>query len=196
MTDFIECAVYDVFESDIFELNPHLKYIPFYKDLYKTENASNKMWAIFILESVDEDSNKYMKYTLEERLSIIKNEFKIDVNEELFVKCRELYKKDLMSFAERRLMESMKDIEDREEFLRGQPYTVQWFDVDDNGNPKKAGNTLVPKYLKPQERDKMILEKEAMYAALKKAMDLFTKDKNERRVVGGREESLSEKGLL
>jgi len=42
----------------------------------------------------------------------------------------------------------------------------------------------------------MILEKEAMYAALKKAMDLFTKDKNERRVVGGREESLSEKGLL
>jgi len=195
MTDFISCNVSDVFEANIFELNPHLKHIPLYKDLYKTKNASNKMWAIFMLESVDEEINKYIKYSLDERIEVLK-EMKIDTNDELFQKCRERYSIDCMSYPEKRVREAMKDLEDRDKFLATQPYTVQWYDVDEHGNPKKAGNTLVPKYLKPSERDKMVIEKDAMYAILKRSLDLFTKEKNERRVIGGREESLSEKGKL
>src|SRR5574343_2075882 len=118
-TDFIDCNVSDVFETDIFILNPHLKHIPVYKDLYKTKNASNKMWGVFILEAVDEETNKYIKYSKDERLQVLKD-MGIDVNDELFQKCRERYSIDCMSYAEKRLKAAMDDLEERDAFLKNQ----------------------------------------------------------------------------
>lgn len=200
-TDFIDCKVSDVFENNIYDLNPHLKYIPIYKDIYERDKSKNKekasteIWSVFIMECVDEETNKYIKYDNETKLQIIKDK-KVNIEDELIVKARKRYSVDLMSKAEKSLKSMYEQLEQRENFLLANPYTVQWYDIDDKGNPKKAGNTLVPKYLKPNERDKMVLETEDLYNALKRSQDLFVKDKNNRRVVGGRTESLSEQGKL
>lgn len=200
-TDFIDCKVSDVFENNIYDLNPHLKYLPIYKDIFSRDKSkdkiksSNEMWAIFILESFDEETNKYLAYPIDLRLQVIK-EKEINIEDELWKKARERYSIDLMSKAEKSLKAIYEQLDARKEFLDANPYTVQWYDIDEHGKPMKAGNTLVPKYLKPAEKDKMVLETEDLYNALKRSQDLFVKDKNNRRVVGGRNESLSEQGKL
>jgi len=199
--DFIDCTVSDVFENNIYDLNPHLKYIPIYKDIFERdksknrEKASTEMWSVFILECVDEELNKYIKYNIEDRMQIVKDK-KVNVEDELFIKARERYSIDLMSKAEKTLKDMYAQLDDRADFLKKNPYTVEWFAVDSKGLPMKAGNTLVPRFLKPNERDKMILDTEDIYLSLKRSQDLFVKDKNNRRVVGGRTESLSEQGKL
>lgn len=199
--DFIDCTVSDVFENNIYDLNPHLKYLPIYKDIFERDKSkdktksSNEMWAIFILESFDEETNKYLAYPIDLRLQVIK-EKEVNIEDELWKKAKERYSIDLMSKAEKSLKAIYEQLDARKEFLDANPYTVQWYDIDEQGKPMKAGNTLVPKYLKPAEKDKMVLETEDLYNALKRSQDLFVKDKNNRRVVGGRNESLSEQGKL
>jgi hypothetical protein len=167
-------------DGNFWKANPEFLFIKEFKEFQKNDKSKNKlrsskiMWALaFLLEL---DNNKLAKYPEDERRELILNEFIRDPHFKWddYKDIEESYRKLILTPEERALIAQRAKTDERTKFLLSVPYTLE--------NAK--------------EIDALLANTEKFLTILKKLEDSVEKAKNSGNKRGGREESLSEKGLI
>jgi len=82
-----------------------------------------------------------------------------------------------MSHAERSLKTVRDKIDERDAFLKANPYTNDYYAKDENGHYIAKGNSFVYKYLTPKELDAMTKTTSSLFKELSEAEKLFNNSK-------------------
>lgn len=202
MTNFINIVTSEIFEGNPFDNNPHLKFIEPYKSIYnrdKTKDkkkASNEMYAIYIMSSPDEDTNKWIKLSEEKRKEIVSATFKIDWEDSLIKNAIEDYPSKCMTLAEVTLKGIRDKLSERDKFLKSCEYTANPYAKDSNGNYIAKGNTFLEDKLRPEKIDTMLKASQSLYKELAEAEKLFKIEKDNLIIRGGRMPTDLENGEL
>jgi hypothetical protein len=167
--------------ASFWEAVPQFKTIEPFKTLYKEDHNRNKtpsskiMWAIAQL--IELDDNKLALYPEEERKMVIASDYleKPNFKWEKYEQYIEKYKELMLTPAERALYVQRKKTEERNNFLTSVEYTM--------ANAKELDSLLAN-----TEKFLEILKKLESSVAAEKSSSGSKK--------GGREESLSEKGII
>lgn len=202
MSNFVNIVTSEIFEGNPFDNNPHLKYIEPYKSIYNRDKskdkkkASNEMYAIYVMSSPDEDTNKWIKLSEEKRKEIISASFKVDWNDDLIKSAIVDYPQKCMTLAEVTLKGIRDKLSERDTFLKSCKYTADTFARDVNGNYIAKGNTFLEDKLRPEKIDTMLKASQSLYKELAEAEKLFKIEKDNLSIRGGRMPTDLENGEL
>lgn len=183
MKDFVQINSNWTPETNFWEINPQFTLVNPFAKMYKLDESKNKetsskyMWAVFFLCYPHESKNILANYPESEKKEYItKNYFpEIDWNDNLFAECLEEFPMKGMTFIQRALKDERDSLAQRAQFLRNTEYSL------------KTASVL----------DRMRTNTEEIYENLRIALEKFETEQEEiGRVWGGREESISEQGLL
>ena len=199
---FVNVVSSEVFTGNPYEGNPHLKHIEPYKTIYERDKSKDKLkacqefYAIWLMSSPDEEENKWMKLSSDKKKEIIAFEFKVDWKDPLIDEAIKLYPSLCMSHAERSLKTVRDKIDERDAFLKANPYTNDYYAKDANDQYIAKGNSFVYKYLTPKELDAMTKTTSSLFKELSEAEKLFKLEKDNYRIRGGRKATDFEDGSL
>lgn len=200
--DFIDIATQEIFVGNPFENNPHLKFIEPYKSIYNRDKskdkktASNEMYGVFVMCSVDETVNKWSKLSEDKRKEIVSENFKIKWDDKLIKEAISDYPAKCMTLAERTLKGIRDKLTERDKFLKDSPYTTDIYARDKDGNYISKGNTFLVDKLSPEKIDAMLKTTASLYNELASAEKLFNVEKDNLRIRGGRQRTDFEDGTL
>ena len=191
--------------QNFWDINPQLTmYSPFSK-LYKRDKSKDKfksskeMWMIMFLCDPDDMVNKFARIPYLERMEMLKEEYYADFDEtdEIVAECLDKYPFECLSAVERAFKEEIESLVDRARFIKTAKYTFDEVEKDMNGNPMytKLGNPIIKKGT-ATDLDRMRANTKKIYDQYEEVENAFIKERNEARVVGGRKESLSERGEI
>lgn len=201
-SNFVNMVTAELFVGDPYSGNPHLKYIEPYKTLYNRDKskdkkkACNEFYAVYIMSSPDEDTNKWIKLSEEKRKEVVAAQFKIDWEDKIIKECINDYPSKCMSFAEVTLKAIRDKLDERDKFLKNSPYTTDIYARDKEGNYISKGNTFLVDKLSPDKIDSMIKTTAALYKELSEAEALFKIEKENLQIRGGRRPTDTETGEL
>ena len=130
-------------ELNFWELNPHLKYVKPFSQLYKEDKSKNKeqssktMWCIVWMVDPDEDINRYYRLQEDLRMETCK-EFnpKFNENDPLTKECWDAYPNVCLTTIERILKEEKEFLVKRSEFLRNVAYDFDTMKMVDEARSK------------------------------------------------------------
>lgn len=167
---------------DFWILNPILTITPPFNKLYKRDKSKNKeysskeMYAIYFIEEVDETLNLFARYSYEDTLKMLKDDFSInvDMNDEVFKECQRAYPDVALTTVEKSLKDLGNFINKRKDTLLKMEVTLENIDI----------------------LDKAMARNLKIYQDYEKVLTLFNHDKKKTIVRGGRDLSMSEQGLL
>lgn len=183
--------------------NPQIAFLDPFNKLYKSDDggshSSSLMWACFFFCDPDEEINRLFRIDEENRIIAIENYYPdLDWDDPLFQEVLEAYPFECLTSIERALKEEKDSLRARAKLLRETPYTIDEPMRNDMGEiiPDKSGRPIIIKGTATQ-LDNMRGKTQKIYEALETTLDKFLRSKEESaRVYGGREETLSEKGLI
>lgn len=188
------------FDTDVNfqELNPQMKLIKPYSELYKLENSSKDMQMIFFLCDPDEDENKFARWDYDTRLKILKETFHPDFDPKnpLIEECLYSYPTDCLSAAERAFKEEKESLFKRAKFLKNAEYTFDDVERDAKGAVIFVAGKPMTRKGTADTLDKMRGYTLKIYQQYEEVEAVFSKEKEKARVVGGRKESLTERNVL
>jgi len=202
LSNFVNINTAELFVGNVLSGNPHLQYIEPYKTLFSRDKskdkrkASNEFYAIYIMCSPDEDTNKWIKLSEEKRKEIVALSFKVDWEDKVIKQCIEDYPTKCMSFAEVTLKTIRDKLAERDKFLKSTPYTTDIYARDVNGNYISKGNTFLVDKMAPEKIDVMIKATSALYKELAEAEATFKLEKENLQIRGGRRPTDAETGEL
>ena len=175
------------------DANPFLAGVKPFSELYDTDGggkvSSGYMWAIILYEQNDEEINPFYGLNANLKKEHVETHLLERFNEDLplFVKGREVFPEIIMTAAQRDLKLHEENLKRQLELCRT---TVLTFDAPDP-NSKTRNIPGTAKQLASLQKSINQLFKEL--AALKEAFEI---EKEEALVHGGRNETLSEKGVI
>lgn len=169
---------------NFWEDNMQLAIMHPFSQLYNRDNSKNKtisskeMVCIFFLSEPDPQMNKFYRITEEERLSMLKDTYHPDFDEqdEIIAECIEAWP-ELLSAVKRAMKEEIDSMRERAKFIRNFDYkTAPLADIE--------------------KLDRIRAKTTALLEGYEKIKNKFLKEKDAARVVGGRRESKSEQGKV
>lgn len=183
-------------EDNFWELNPHLRYLSPFKELYAKDKSSKKadsskdMWCIWMLEDPSLD-NKVFHFTKERQAEIVKNyNSKFAEDRKEIQAIREVYDDFCLSIAGRAYKEESATMADRTAFLRNAKYTFDYYEQD-----PKTGKTKIVKG-NATEIDAMRLRTIKINESYKQVERMFEEEQRVARIYGGRAQTIREMRLL
>lgn len=192
MNNFIRVNQSDQFIDENFWLvNPELKYIPVFKELYDKLGESTSsflMWTIWVLEDRS-SANKLGNLPEEVKLGSIRNYWKdydkyvVDLE-----RIRKYYKEYCMTPVHRTLNQLHQKLLERDAIISETPYELPKFlGQDKMGRPIMNPGTV-------DVLEKMIGTTQKFYQQYQQSLELFSEEEEKTQIYGGRNESLSERG--
>lgn len=177
-------------EQDFWELNPQLKVYPPFSKLYPEENSSKIMWCIFFMCDPDEEENKLFRLEEEKRRQAIEeNYFKPDWENKVVKECYEAYPFECMDSIQRALKDEKDSLRARARVFRETEPTLDETVILGDKAVTMKGTAL--------QLDTMRAKTLKIYEEFEKVEAKFKHQKAEdARVYGGRQETISEKGLI
>lgn len=130
-------------DQNFWELNPHLRFVKPFSELYSEDESKNKtnssktMWCIFYLSEPDEDINLYYRLEYDDILDVCKkfnNSF--DETDELVRECINTYPEVCLTVIERTLKVTKDLFKKRNSFLKEAPYDFDTMTQIDNAIAK------------------------------------------------------------
>ena len=191
-------------KQNFWDINPQLTmYKPFSK-LYKRDKSKNKeqsskeMWTIMFLSDPDDMVNKFARMPYNERLEMLKEEYypEFDEEDEDIAECLEKYPMECLTAVERAFKEEVDSLVKRVKFIKNSEYTFDDVERDHNGNVIFISGKPMVRKGTATDLDRMRANTKKIYDQYEEVENAFIKERNEARVVGGRKESLSERGEI
>jgi len=199
---FVDIKACEVFESNPFINNNHLKYIEPYSQLYERDKskdkkrASNEFYAIWVLNSPDEQENKYLRLSKDKIKKLVEERFKIDWEDKLFKQCLEDYPSKIMTIPERALSAIQQKVLEREHILRTEKYPDDIYKKDEQGKYIKAGNTFMKVTYTHDVLDGMLKTSSLIMKDYKECAKMFAIEKDNISIRGQRRATDFEDGSL
>ena len=164
-------------DEDFWKMNPQLRYMGPFAELYNKgklrKKTSQIAWGGF-LYAVTSDKSYLMRLPEDERLKIVKEEFKLDpVKDELHAMLVSYYREKVLTPAERQLKSYEEFLERRVTFITQQEYNFETMDALDKASA--LSKKIWDDFLKVKEE--------------------FDKEKDSR-LQGGRTPSATESGVI
>lgn len=183
--------------ENYWELHPVVKTIPEFNKFYSEDKSKNKdvssriMWAIAFY--VDQHENNTWKNVLEEdKIKLIEEDYmkgyKFSFNDSKIKHLAEVYLNTCMTIPEKELYILIKKLQERSEFIKNTPYSLDYFEETDKGYKKIKGTA--------EQLDKMITGTYNIYKQIDQITKNIQEDANKGATRGGVTESASEKGLM
>ncbi len=130
-------------DQNFWELNPHLRFVKPFSELYGEDESKNKtnssktMWCIFYLSEPDEDINLYYRLGYDDILDICHKFNKtFDETNELVRECIATYPEVCLTVIERTLKVTKDLFKKRNSFLKEAPYDFETMTQIDNAISK------------------------------------------------------------
>jgi len=200
---FVDIVACEVFEGNPFINNPHLKYIEPYSKLYDRDKskdkkkASNEFYTVWILNSPDEQENKYLRLKKERVKEMVDNIFKFDWEDKIFKQCLEDYPAKIMTIPERALSAIQQKVLEREHILRTEKYPDDIYKKDEEGRYIKAGNTFMKVTYTHDVLDGMLKTSSLIMKDYKECAKMFAIEKDDISIRGQRRATdLEDKSLF
>lgn len=190
--------------QNFWEINPQLTMYKPFSRLYKRDKSKNReisskeMWMIMFLCDPDDSVNKFARIPYSERLAMLKEEYYEDFNEEDedIAECLDKYPAECLSAVERAFKEEVDSLVKRARFIKNSEYTFDDVERDHNGNVIFISGKPMVRKGTATDLDRMRANTKKIYEQYEEVENSFIKERNEARVVGGRKESLSERGEI
>lgn len=154
---------------NFWELNPHLKYVRPFSELYAEDISKDKeisskhMWCVFYLSEPDEDINLYYRLPLDQLKDVCKN-FNPDFDDEneIIQRCIKEYPEICLTVMERMLKITKELFKRRSAFLKEAEYdfsTMKVIDAAIAATPKleEDFDKVVQKYKEEQNKSIQLL---------------------------------------
>ncbi len=130
-------------DQNFWELNPHLRFVKPFSELYSEDDSKNKtksskhMWCIFYLSEPDEDINLYYRLDNNEILDVcLKFNPEFDLNDEIILECIREYPEVCLTVIERTLKMTKDLFKKRNVFLKEADYNYETMKEIDNAIAK------------------------------------------------------------
>lgn len=193
-TNFVEIVKEFKPELNFWELNPQIRYIEPFNEVYELdkgkEESSNIMWVTFFMCDPDNEKNKFYRYKIEERKKFIEENFYPDVDweSELLVKSMEAYPQKCLTAIQKALKEEIDSMTERAKVLRETEYTVTKTEIINNKAVRITGTA--------KELDDARAKTISLYENYRKLEEEFFQEKASTRVRGGRTLTKAETGEI
>lgn len=183
--------------ENYWELHPIVTTIPEFNKFYKEdksknkEESSRKMWAIAFYVDQNDD-NPWRNIIDEDKIKLIEEDYmkgyKFKLSDPKIQLLIEAYLNNCMSIPEKELYILIKKLQERSEFIKNTPYSLDYFEETDKGFKKIKGTA--------EQLDKMITGTYNIYKQIDQITKNIQEDANKGATRGGVTESASEKGVL
>lgn len=167
--------------ENFWELNPHMIYVNPFSELYDSDKTKNKevssksMWGILWMVDPDEETNKFYRISLTERLEIIKKyDPNFDPDHPLIKQCIEQYPYTCLTADELSYKLQKDQLIEITKFLSSQEISL------DNVKDIIDLKAKLPK----------------IYQDFEKVSKMFEKSRSEKRIFGGRKQTARERGQI
>lgn len=169
-------------DQNFWELNPHLRFVKPFSELYSNDTSKNKvdssktMWCIFYLSEPDENINLYYRLEYNDILDVCHNfNPKFDEANELIKECINAYPEVCLTVIERTLKITKDLFKKRNTFLKEAPYDFETMTQIDNAiakTPKmeEEFDKIVQKYNEAKNVEIQVLGQRKLTAREKKTI--------------------------
>lgn len=178
-------------DLNFWELNPHLRYVRPFSELYAEDSSkgkwdsSNNMWCVYYLSEPDEDINLYYRLPLDQLIDTCQNfNPKFDYENELIQRCIKEYPETCLTTIERMLKMTKDLFKKRAMFLKDVDYDFNTMTVIDKAigaTPKleEDFDKIVQKYSEEKNKDVQLLGGRKQSAREKKNIKVDIADDSE-----------------
>lgn len=178
-------------DQSFWELNPHLRYVKPFSELYDEDDSKNKktssntMWCIYYLSEPDETINIYYRLPTDQLLDTCKNFHPdFDYNNELVQRCIREYPEVCLTVMERMLKMTKELFKKRTMFLKEADYDFSTMTVIDKAiaaTPKleEDFDKVVQKYTEEKNKEVQLLGGRKQSAREKKNIKVDLADDSE-----------------
>ena len=154
---------------NFWELNPHLRYVRPFSELYAEDTSKDKdtsskhMWCVFYLSEPDENINLYYRLPLDQLIDTCKNfNPNFDYDNELIQNCIKEYPETCLTVMERMLKITKDLFKKRTLFLKEADYdfsTMKMIDSAIAATPKleQDFDNIVQKYAEEQNKEVQLI---------------------------------------
>lgn len=185
-------------DLNFWELNPLMKTIGEFKDLFNNDKSKNKvdsskvMWAIALLIDPNEN-NVWRNVTEDEKKLLIKEDFLEDKKffweDPFIVKLIEKYIHHCLTHSEKELLIYEEKLIQRAKFIKETDFTLDYYAENDKGTISLKRGTA-------DQLDKMLLNTKKIFDQVKETKAMIKLEADQGNLKGGAQESASEKGEL
>lgn len=182
-------------EHNYWELNPMVKAIAIFRDFEKQDKSKKKfksskvMWAIAMLVDTDE-RNPYNNVLATIRPKMIAEDFLEDPafewEDDFVIALKDAYTDLVMSSNKKELYRLEKKLSERGDFIDRTPYTMDSYSDDGKRELKGTASQL----------DKMMKDSLAIFKQIEDIKELIAIEDAASQLVGGAQESASDKKLI
>jgi hypothetical protein len=191
-------------DTNWWALNPQMKLMKPFNELFKRDTTKDKttsskeMWSIFFISEPDEKLNRFYRYTIEQKLDMIKSDFypEFNENDEVILNCINEYPNACLTSLGRAFKEEKDSLIERSNLLRTTSYRFDSVAQDAKGNTVfVAGKPMIIKG-NVSELETMRKNTVTVWSQYDKIEGMFYEEKANLRLYGGRSETPIEKNLM
>jgi len=189
--------------DNFWELNPQLPYILPFRELYERDKTANhqtsskEMWCIAFHEDPRYDNKLYRMPLDNRREAILFYYPQFDFEDPIIKNCISSYDAHCITPAARAFKEEEISLIKRADFIKTAPYTFDEVSKDKNGNPiyTRMGTPIITKGT-AKDLDSMRGNTLKIYKQYEEVKKIFDDEQGDTRVLGGRRQTIRERGEL